>query len=275
MKKIFFLLLFSYTCIAQTINAPKIPNVSIYRLRTDVVTFSVRFQQDSVNMDITSQNFKCDFLEGMFSTLRLSLAEGTGITEIDSSTISVTLTTNQVQLLNKEFYRYRLYTVSGNNKVTKLQGVFSLPNTIVAGQTNTINPPIIIINYTSAGNSNVGGYVGPSLTSGNALTISGGGGSYTIGVNYGTLDGRYAALSHTQAIGTVTGLQSALNVKVNYVEVATVADIIPLLPVSTVTIFNVISDTVRNGGAPSRYEMWPSGVYYWFAAIPVTNLLTP
>lgn len=274
MKKLLFFLLISSASIAQVVNAPKIPNVTIQRLRSDAVSFSVRFQQDGTNMNISAQTFKCDFLEGGASVVRVSLSEGAGITETDSATLTVSLTAEQVALLARESYRYRLYTVSGANQTTKLQGVFSLLTAIIGGATSIV-PPTIVINYSSAGSSNVGGYVGPSLSAGNALTISGGGGAYTIGVNYTPLDARYAALSHTQAIGTVTGLQSALNLKVNYVEVATVADIIPLLPVSTVTIFNVLVDNVRGGGGPMRYEIWPIGVYYWFAAIPVTNLLTP
>lgn len=64
MKKLIFFLLISSAGLAQVVNAPKIPNVTIQRLRSDVVSFSVRFQQDGTNINITSQTFKCDFLEG-------------------------------------------------------------------------------------------------------------------------------------------------------------------------------------------------------------------
>lgn len=83
--------------------------------------------------------------------------------------------------------------------------------------------------------------------------------------------------THTgaQAISTVTGLQTALNGKGGFIEVDEVADIIPYLPVTSMTVFLVDSDTVRLGGDPALYFIWPSGKFAWAAMVIVPNLLTP
>ncbi|WP_428668137.1 hypothetical protein [Runella sp.] len=74
--------------------------------------------------------------------------------------------------------------------------------------------------------------------------------------------------THTgaQAISTVTGLQTALNVKVAFVQVNTYADMLALGTPSVLTEITVLTDSNKSLNN-TIYKWWPSGKRIWIAAV--------
>lgn len=183
MKKLLFLFLLSFSAAAQVVNAPKIPYVNIERLRTDAVSFTVRFQQNAVNLNMSGLTFRCDVSERGIAYVRVSLTEGSGITKTDS-TITMTLTSQQVQLLTKDAYQYRLYTVASSVQTTRLAGNFSLWQSVpssVSGYSSVV--PSITINYTSSGATAVSNFIGTSVSAGSGVIVTGNSGNYAISLD--------------------------------------------------------------------------------------------
>lgn len=254
MKKLLFFLLLGFGAAAQVVNAPKIPYVNIERLRTDEVSFKVRFQENGANLNISGLTFRCDVMERGIAYVRVALTEGSGITKTDS-TVTVTLTPQQVQLLSKAAYQYRLYTVAGSIQTTRLAGNFSLWQTAPpSGSGYSSVPPVININYTTSGSINTGTYVAPpTLTAGNALTITGGGGAYTISVNYSPLDTRYLRISNSLNLAEAT-------------PVATWAAMVALGTPLKSTAYRVENDENKNT-VRALYVWWSDGKRQWIPAV--------
>jgi hypothetical protein len=70
----------------------------------------------------------------------------------------------------------------------------------------------------------------------------------------------------TQAVGTITGLQAALDAKAAFAQVATYAAMLALGTPSVLTTVRVTADE-NKGATNTVYQLWPNGSRLWIAAL--------
>lgn len=209
-------------------NSPRIPNITIQRYRADAVNVRIQFQLNGSNIDVSAENYSFAFSESTSGIVRTVLSRGSGITQIDASTIGINLTNAQVIALTKDVYQYRLYVTNGAAQTTRLNGAFWLVRgTITSGGASLSIPPIVV-NYNATGDGTVSNGLGalvevdptitPTLKSISASDITSWNSRLSPLVTYSnpswliSLD--YSKLSGVPSILVPSNLQTALDTKI-------------------------------------------------------------
>lgn len=161
MKNLLTALLFfaSFAVFGQAVNAPQIPNVSIQRLRTDILNVNIQFTNSGQAMDLAGETFRFQLVEPSSGITRLTLNEGAGITKTGNS-LAITISPQQIAALTRDSYKYRLYTFTNSGEITKLYGTFWLVRGTFENVGATLNTSTIVVNYTPSGNTTVTGQAG-------------------------------------------------------------------------------------------------------------------
>lgn len=147
LKALVIALLLASASVAQVINTPLIPNVTLQRLRTDEVAVVVQFRSRNVPLNVVDDSFVFQVSEAASGLVRLSLPEGAGIAQQDSATITVLLSNAQVAALTKDSYYYRLYSTRNGTETTRMYGTLWLVKGTLTNAGAMLNTPVVIINY--------------------------------------------------------------------------------------------------------------------------------
>jgi hypothetical protein len=122
MKKYFFCIFFCISIFSCRSQNAGFQNIERYRpIVGGGLALNFSFQKNNANYNLTNADVHFDISDNL-GVSRINISKTSGITQIDSATIAVNLTYNQINSLVRDVYSYRIYTLSLTGISTEICG---------------------------------------------------------------------------------------------------------------------------------------------------------